>query len=112
MVKPSMKTSANADQGETLRGWKQIAAFLGEPEAVVQRWRTQGMPVRREGRVVTATSDELNSWLGNESGKPVQVATESTDLATELKRGLSYIRRGKPFKAEGRSRGSRKKARC
>ena len=47
------------------------------------------MPVRKEGRYVESTSDELNPWLGKESGKPVHAATESTDLTSELKRGLS-----------------------
>jgi len=42
---------------------------------------------------VTTTPDELNSWLGRESGKPVHVATEDTDLAAELKRGLALVRK-------------------
>ena len=39
--------------------------------------------------------EELNAWLGKESGKPVHIATEGTDLAAELKRGLSFIRHEK-----------------
>lgn len=78
-------------QPETLKGWQQIATFLGEPVSVVQRWATEGMPVRRQGRFVATTTDELNAWLGKESGKPVHVATEDTDLTAELKRGLSFI---------------------
>jgi hypothetical protein len=35
----------------------------------------------------------LNQWLGRESGKPVHVATETTDLTAELKRGISFVRR-------------------
>lgn len=77
----------------TLKGWQQIAHFLGEPASVVQRWAAEGMPVRRQGRFVSTTPDELNAWLGRESGKPVHVATEQTDLSAELKRGLSYIRK-------------------
>jgi len=80
---------------ETLKGWQQIAAFLGEPESVVQRWATEGMPVHKEGRFVTTSGDELNAWLGRESGKPVHAATETTDLTAELKRGLSYVRQEK-----------------
>ena len=53
------------------------------------------MPVRRQGRFVTTTPEELNAWLGRESGKPVHVATEDTDLAAELKRGLAFVRRDK-----------------
>ena len=60
------------------------------------------MPVRRQGRFVTTTPEELNVWLGRESGKPVHVATEETDLAAELKRGLSYIRGEKNSKAKKR----------
>jgi hypothetical protein len=85
-----------------LKGWQQIAHFLGEPASVVQRWATEGMPVRRQGRLVSTTPDELNAWLGKESGKPVHIATEQTDLATELKRGLSYIRK-KPSQSQKRS---------
>jgi len=75
-----------------LKGWQQIAGFLGEPVSVVQRWASEGMPVRREGRFVSTSPEELNSWLGRESGKPIHVATENTDLSAELKRGLSFIR--------------------
>jgi len=85
---------------ETLKGWKQIAEFLGEPVSVVKRWATDGMPLHREGQFVSATPNELNAWLGQESGKPVHVATESTDLTAELKRGLSFIRHEKPETAK------------
>jgi hypothetical protein len=83
---------------DTLKGWQQIAAFLGEPTSVVQRWASEGMPLRRQGRYVATTPDELNAWLGKESGKPVHVATDDTDLTAELKRGLSFIRHEKPSK--------------
>ena len=80
-----------------LKGWQQIAAFLGQPASVAQRWAKTGMPVTRQGRFVTASSENLNQWLGRESGgEPVHVAAkEEADLAAELKRGLSYIRREK-----------------
>ena len=45
-----------------LKGWQQIAAFLGEPASVVQRWASEGMPLRRQGRYVETTPDELNAW--------------------------------------------------
>ena len=73
-------------QAETLKGWKEIASFLGEPASVVQRWASDGMPIRKEGRFVTTTPAELNVWLGKETGKPVHVATEDSDLTAELKR--------------------------
>jgi hypothetical protein len=69
------------------------ADLLGEPPAVVQRWASDGMPVRKQGRYVETTPEELNAWLGKESGKPVHVATDDTDLTAELKRGLSFVRR-------------------
>jgi len=80
---------------ETLKGWQQIADFLGEPQSVVQRWATEGLPVRKEGRFVSISVDEVNAWLGRESGKPVHAVTETTDLTAELKRGLSYVRQEK-----------------
>jgi hypothetical protein len=58
----------------------------------LQRWATDGMPVRKQGRYVESTREELNRWLGRESaGEPVQIATEKTDLSAELKRGLSFV---------------------
>jgi hypothetical protein len=80
---------------ELLKGWQRISDFLGEPISVVQRWSQEGMPVRREGRFVTTSSDELNAWLGKESGKPVHAAVETADLTAELKRGLTYVRHEK-----------------
>ncbi len=77
---------------EKLTSWLEIAAFLGQPMAVAQRWAKSGMPVQREGRYVTAAPQELNDWLGRESGQPVHVATGG-DLAAELKRGLAYVRK-------------------
>jgi hypothetical protein len=56
------------------------------------------MPVRKQGRYAEMTPDELNAWLGKESGRPVHVATEDTDLTAELKRGLSFVRHEKPPK--------------
>lgn len=95
---------------ESLKGWQQIAAFLGEPPSVVQRWASDGMPVRKQGRYVETTADELNAWLGKESGKPVHVATESIDLTAELKRGLSFVRREKePTAGKELSRLSKKR---
>jgi hypothetical protein len=95
MTKPSKKRAAQKTQPEVLKGWQQVAAFLGEPTSVVQRWASEGLPIRRQGRYVETTPDELNAWLGKESGKPLHVATEDTDLTAELKRGLSFVRREK-----------------
>jgi hypothetical protein len=87
-------------QPETLKGWKQISEFLGEPVSVVKRWAAEGMPLHREGQFVATSAHELNSWLGQDSGKPVHVATDNTDLTAELKRGLSFVRREKPQRLE------------
>jgi hypothetical protein len=80
---------------KTLTGWRQISEFLGEPKSVVHRWQKQGMPVHRQGRNVIAAAEELNAWLGAESGEPLQVATEQMDLASEMKRALSLVRHRK-----------------
>lgn len=79
---------------DILKGWQQIAAFLGQPVSVAQRWAADGMPAQRQGRYVQSSREELNRWLGRESsGEPVQIATADTDLSTELKRGLSFVRK-------------------
>jgi hypothetical protein len=81
-------------QSGALKGWQQIATFLGQPTSVAQRWAKSGMPISREGRSVHASPEELNRWLGRESaGEPVQIATESADLSSELKRGLAFVRK-------------------
>jgi hypothetical protein len=71
------------------------------------------MPLRRQGWYVETRLDELNTWLGKESGKPVHVATENTDLTAELKRGLLFVRREKEPTAgtelSGQSRKVRRK---
>jgi hypothetical protein len=33
---------AKAKQRESLNGWQQIAAFLGQPTSVAQRWANSG----------------------------------------------------------------------
>ena len=82
------------EQGDGLKGWQQIAAFLGQPVSVAQRWADSGMPVEKRGRYVYSSREELNRWLGRESaGEPVQIATDETDLSAELKRGLSLVRK-------------------
>jgi len=92
-------------QPELLKGWQQIAAFLGQPVTVVRRWAAEGMPIRTQGRYVESSCEELSRWLGRESaGEPVQIATSETDLSGELKRGLAFVRK------QGRSQTEKKKA--
>lgn len=95
MAKKAQPTKPPATEPQTLKGWKEIAEFLGEPVSVVKRWRLEGMPVYEQGRFVSSTPEELNAWLGKESGKPVHVVTPETDLAAELKRGVTFVRQGK-----------------
>ena len=81
-------------ESDLLKGWQQIAAFLGQPVSVAQRWATDGMPVRKRGRYVETSREELNRWFGRESaGEPVQIATPETDSSAELKRGLAFVRK-------------------
>jgi hypothetical protein len=69
-------------------------SFSKQPVLVAPRWAKSGMPATHEGRHVHASLEELNRWLGRESaGEPVQIATESTDLSDDLRRGLSYVRK-------------------
>ena len=78
-----------------LKGWKDIAQFLGQPTSTAQRWAREGMPVDRSGRMVQAIPEKLNLWLGRETHEPVQIATETPDLSAELKRGLAFVRQHK-----------------
>jgi hypothetical protein len=86
------KAQTGEQQSKNLKGWKQIAEFLGEPISVVQRWAIEGMPVSKEGRFVSTTPEQLNSWLGRVSGKPVHVVSRGEDLTAELKRDLALLR--------------------
>ena len=93
MRRVKSKPNAKPAQVSVLKGWNKIAEFLGQPISVVQRWGRTGMPVKRQGRFVTAVPEELNNWLGREAGgEPLHVAVPEVDLAAELKRGLAYVR--------------------
>ena len=92
VAKPQRKAQVTS-QVTNLKGWQQISAFLSQPVSVAQRWAKDGMPLKRQGRFVTATPEELNQRLGREvGGEPVQVATADLDLSKELKRGLPFVR--------------------
>jgi hypothetical protein len=54
--------------------------------------------------------EELNAWLGRESEKPVHVATEDTDFAAELNRGLAFVCRDKEPDATKKQTDQLKKA--
>jgi hypothetical protein len=92
-------------QPSSLRGWQQIAGFLGEPTSVAQRWAKTGMPVTRDGRMVIASPEALNQWLGRDAGMgPIHVATAQTDLSAELKRGLTYVCREQSYGRRSKTR--------
>jgi hypothetical protein len=90
-------------ESASLKGWQQIATFLGQPTSVAQRWAKSGMPVTHVGRCVQASPEELNRWLGREVSEPVQIATETDDLTSELKRGLSFARKHTPARKKKRA---------
>ena len=58
-----------------LKGWEEIAEFLGQTVSVAHCQKS-GMPVTREGRSVYALSEALTAWVGTEGGKkePVHIA--------------------------------------
>jgi hypothetical protein len=89
-------------QNERLKGWNEIASFLGQPVAVAQRWARSGMPVTREGRFMYSSREELSGYLGREAGLdvPVHIATENMDLSLDLKRALAHARAGKRDKKQ------------
>ena len=89
-VKPESKR-------QILKGWGQIAKFLGQTVSVAQRWQSEGMPVTREGRFVSASPEELTAWVGTERGRkePIHIASEGEDLVADLKQGLSFVRQQK-----------------
>ena len=82
---------------QPLKGWREIAEFLGQTVSVAQRWQKSGMPVTREGRSVFASPEELTAWVGTERGQkePVHIASEAEDLLGDLKQGLAYVRKQK-----------------
>jgi hypothetical protein len=95
MSRPMTKRSNSGTKpkrpAELLKGWKEIAGYLGEPASVVKRWAAEGMPVSTQGRFVATSPAELNAWLSRESGKPVRVVTPEADLTSELERGVAFF---------------------
>jgi hypothetical protein len=67
------------------------------PISTVHRWAKEGMPVRREGRNVVASPEELNRWLQRTSGEAagVHVVTPGSDLLKDLRASIAVQERGK-----------------
>src|SRR5256885_10996919 len=105
-VKKSRHAAKPKVQNERLKGWNEIARFLGQPVAVAQRWARSGMPVAHEGRFMYASPDELSQYLGREAGLdvPVHIATENMDLSADLKRALAHARAGNQGKKRNTKR--------
>jgi hypothetical protein len=86
----AVKRKSEASIENILRGWQRIAAFLGQPVTLAQRWAKSGMPVRREGRYVTAKPEDLTGWLAREAhlAAPTHIASAEGDLVADLKHSL------------------------
>lgn len=86
----SVTRKRSEEKSNPLRGWQQIATFLGQPVAVAQRWARSGMPVRRQGRYIVAEPEQLSGWLGREAhlAAPAHIASSEGDLLTDLKQSL------------------------
>jgi len=80
---------------ESLKGWAAIAKFLSQPVSTAQGWANEGMPVTRIGRYVAASPAKLERWLTREAGakETVHIPSANTDLLSDLKRGLSEVRK-------------------
>ena len=110
-----VQAEKRASDASELKGWNAIATFLGMPISTVHRWKKEGMPVRRAGRSVVASPDELNVWLQRSSGESpgVHVATTQTDLLRDLRASVSAQQPARPdsLPASAQKRGSPTKKR-
>jgi hypothetical protein len=101
-----MPRKKDQDSSVLLKGWKNIAAYLGIPPGTAQRWAKDEMPVRREGRFTVAEPKELSAWLGREShmSGPARILTGDTDVAGALKESIAAMRKaGKKPQARPRA---------
>ena len=89
--KATSRPKALPSQTSELRGWPAIARFLGMPNSTAHRWANDGMPVRREGRNVVASPEELNQWLQRTSGETVgvHIVTLGSDLLKDLRASVT-----------------------
>ncbi len=95
MAKSMLHTMANHKaEPQYLKGWKQIASYLGIPTTTAHRWAEGGMPVRREGRFVVVDVPELSAWLGRESHmpRPAHIMTKKADLSAAVSQSIAATR--------------------
>jgi hypothetical protein len=87
----------NKPANDKLKSWKAIGAYLGISQSAAQRWASQGMPVKKEGRFTVADREELRRWLGRESHMPeaAHIFTPETDVSDALKASITAMRRRK-----------------
>jgi hypothetical protein len=102
---PTSPPKAISSKSSELRRWPAIAQFLGLPNSTVQRWAKEGMPVRREGRNVVASPEELNQWLQRTSGEAVgvHVVTPGSDLMKDLRASVAAQKETKDFSRVSKS---------
>jgi hypothetical protein len=93
LIHSFMASPKRKNEPTFLKRWQQIASFLGQPLAVVQRWAKSGMPVVRQGRHMIASPGELSRWLAASGVQSIHAVSENVDLTTDLRRALSEIRR-------------------
>jgi hypothetical protein len=91
------KKKAATVQPAKLKGWKEIAKFLGTSPASAQTCAEKGMPIQREGRFTVADPATVQAWLGQQTHmpKPAHILTNETDLAAALKESLAVTKRKK-----------------
>lgn len=90
------KTPSKA-AGPELKGWKAIAEYLAIPASTAHRWARDGMPVRKQGRVMAADPKELSAWLGRTAHMPgpAAILTNKADVAGALKESIAAMRKGR-----------------
>jgi predicted DNA-binding transcriptional regulator AlpA len=120
-IKPKVRSATSppkalSSKSSELRGWPSIARFLGMSNSTAHRWAKEGMPVRREGRNVVASREELNQWLQRTTGEPVgvHVVSPDSDILKDLRASLAVQKSSKNSasqpKNESRSSRGRKRS--
>jgi hypothetical protein len=82
---------------DELKSWKEISEYLHKPVTTVKRWASEGMPIERKGRFVTANKLQLGTWLGegDEVRGSVHITLPGEDLTADLRKGLAAARKSR-----------------